>query len=445
MLSVDYLENLTEPVRDSWLQASFRSDGQKRYTIHTHVVSHRSKPKREIWAHEKDLGQGGFGLVQLQTNMAATSPPEYRVIKSVRVTEGDLRLQRALYIRELEALTKFSHKKYRDFFVKFYGWYDSPGWIHIAMEYFELGDLQSYLKNPQLCPHNRLPEDQAQDITSQLVDALSLMHGQNFAHRDLKPANILIKQQHPEQWWVKLCDLGLSKRVEDPASTVVRGTPGFMPPELLGFSKEPRNDSCLGDMWCLGELTYQALTGRATFETFADLGKYCAGLIQFPSQPLKDIKISEEAIGFIVALMKVKPSERLSAQSARAHTWMEISPGSQSDEGLNDSIGQSEWSLEVPFTAQTEGNTTASAEWTTTVTNPNVAPSMAPAADNPRTTTQMSTTSITSPDKPTNLFDLGWALEPTPVPGSSDPRSTVDLVFASQPGNGSCYFSDTYA
>lgn len=56
------------------------------------------------------------------------------------------------------------------------------------MEYFELGDFQSYLRNSKLCPNKRLPEDQVKDITSQLVDALSLMHGQKFAHRDIKPA-----------------------------------------------------------------------------------------------------------------------------------------------------------------------------------------------------------------------------------------------------------------
>lgn len=56
------------------------------------------------------------------------------------------------------------------------------------MEYCELGDLQCYLKNAQLCPDSRLPEGQVQDIAAQILDALSLMHGENFAHRDLKPA-----------------------------------------------------------------------------------------------------------------------------------------------------------------------------------------------------------------------------------------------------------------
>lgn len=54
--------------------------------------------------------------------------------------------------------------------------------------------------------------------------------------------NILIKSRPPAEWWVKLCDLGLSKRAEDSASaTVMRGTPGFMAPEKLGLNSEDTN------------------------------------------------------------------------------------------------------------------------------------------------------------------------------------------------------------
>ncbi|KAH7127971.1 kinase-like domain-containing protein [Dactylonectria estremocensis] len=371
MLSVDHSEHLTDPVRDSRLQASFRSDGRNRYTVHTHTISHRTRPRREVWMHKRDLGQGGFGIIQLQAKDATDrGAAEFRVIKSVRVSDGDLAVKRALYVRELEAMVKFSHQKYTDFFVTFYGWYDSPGWIHIAMEYCELGDFQSYLANPQLCPEGRLPEDQVQDITSQVLDALSLMHGENFAHRDLKPANILIKKQPPDSWWIKLCDLGLSKRIEDNASTAIRGTPGFMPPEILGYSGNPKAvDACLGDMWCLGELVFQTLTSQATFDNYAELGKYCSGMVTFPTQALRDVKASESAIEFVTALMQSKPSERLSAQNARSHAWMETDSTSQTSEEFSQTLVEdSEWSMDTPFWPQSDDMPLASAEWTETVT-----------------------------------------------------------------------------
>ena len=77
----------------------------------------------------------------------------------------------------------FVHEQYSEFFVKFLGWYESPGWLYIAMEYCENGDLKKYLSDVK-----RLPEDQAQDIASQVLSSVALMHEEGFAHRDIKPA-----------------------------------------------------------------------------------------------------------------------------------------------------------------------------------------------------------------------------------------------------------------
>ncbi|KAL1859507.1 hypothetical protein Daus18300_009652 [Diaporthe australafricana] len=105
------------------------------------------------------------------------------------------------------------------------------------MEYCEHGDLNKYIKS-----RGKLTEKETKDITWQVLGGLSLMHEAKFAHRDIKPANILIKSRPPAEWWVKLCDLGLSKRAEDSASaTVMRGTPGFMAPEKLGLNSEGTN------------------------------------------------------------------------------------------------------------------------------------------------------------------------------------------------------------
>ncbi|KAK7217161.1 hypothetical protein V2G26_005164 [Clonostachys chloroleuca] len=106
-------------------------------------------------------------------------------------------------------MATFSQTKYSEQFVMFLGWFMSPGLIHIAMEYCELGDLEKHLST---CPDGRLPESETQDITIQILSALNSMHEERFCHGDLKLANVLIMSVTPS-WWVKLADFGLSKRL----------------------------------------------------------------------------------------------------------------------------------------------------------------------------------------------------------------------------------------
>jgi serine/threonine protein kinase len=113
------------------------------------------------------------------------------------------RAGRVDYTRELEAIAKFSQRKVRrpsisfphsaaltssqydqvGCFVKSYGWYKTTGSLFIAMEYLELGDLQTYLHRDEQPP---LPECEAQDIVYQILYGLREMHENHFVHRDLK-------------------------------------------------------------------------------------------------------------------------------------------------------------------------------------------------------------------------------------------------------------------
>lgn len=73
------------------------------------------------------------------------------------------------------------HSQYEGFFVRSFGWYEDAKYAYIAMEYFELGDLESYLEQP-------LQEWETQQVTYQLLEGLEQLHLNGYAHRDLKPA-----------------------------------------------------------------------------------------------------------------------------------------------------------------------------------------------------------------------------------------------------------------
>ncbi len=122
--------------------------------------------------------------------------------------------------------------------------------------------------------------------------------------------------------------MGLSKRIGDTASsTTVRGTPGFMPPELHGYYGNPMAaDPFLADMWCLGETAFQALTGRPVFNMLTDLGKYQSGTLSFPEDALRQAHAGPAAIDFIRSLMRSHPRERLGALRAAEHPWVRPAP-----------------------------------------------------------------------------------------------------------------------
>ncbi|KAK4231632.1 kinase-like domain-containing protein [Podospora fimiseda] len=280
---------LPELVRDTQLQAIV----QGATMIHPLRASRPRVPREEKWTRvdNKILGHGGGGMVWLEYK-------ENSRRNQVRAVKGI-------------PLAKFSQERYSEFFVKCYGWYEVTGWLCIAMEYCEHGDLRKYLDDV-----GKMPEDHVKEVTSQVLAGLAMMHEEGFAHGDLKPSNIFIKSKPPNEWWVKLCDLGLSKKAQDASgASTIRGTPGFWAPEILGLDgKDPKKaDPTKVDMWCLGETIVQMCTGKPAFDSLGDLLRYQQGNASFPTARSADLeagRITVALVHFIESLVKRNPSDR---------------------------------------------------------------------------------------------------------------------------------------
>ncbi|OOQ87235.1 hypothetical protein PEBR_18173 [Penicillium brasilianum] len=189
------------------------------------------------------------------------------------------------------------------------------------MEYLEKGDLLEYLD------HSRSPlsENETKEITFQILEGLDMMHQTKFAHRDLKPQastlsqsrrrlmlilwlqNILIQSHPPSQWWVKLADFGISKRIEEASGgSTIHGTPGYIAPELWKLTA--RGSPYAPDIWALGETTFQLLTKRPAFSNIALLVSYVS------------------SIDFIRSLLHPLPSSRPTALEAISRDWIKRKP-----------------------------------------------------------------------------------------------------------------------
>ncbi|UPK95333.1 hypothetical protein LCI18_006268 [Fusarium solani-melongenae] len=366
-------DSLPDLVRDWELDTKFVSDKQ---TIHTTYVSDPARGRwrraeEEVWDQTSLLGRGSFGVVSLQKCTSGPHSGKVRAVKEIQVTL-DQSLDKFLS-REISAIVKFSHKRFRECFVPSFGWYRGQDSIFITMEYLPLGDLQSYLSKP-------LPDSEARTITEQTLQGIDFMHRSKIAHRDLKPKNILVQHKGPN-WWVKISDFGCSKQSESTSLRTIIGTEPYLAPELQNIfapsdkedlededdldSPEATGYSLAVDMWALGAVTFRVVTGQVPFPSPVGrkLSRYVAYGGPFPSNEL----LRSECREFIVSVMRRSPRERPSAAKALTDPWIvcrcaseDVGPAHEPETATN-LENDRETRTEIPRTAFKE----ASGTWST--------------------------------------------------------------------------------
>ncbi|CAG7926306.1 unnamed protein product [Penicillium olsonii] len=357
------MARVSDLIRDSKLDTYFLPDYRVE-TVHRFEESDPSSGRRlvtrsEHWRPHRRIGRGGFGSVWLEKRSQGgrRSYNQDVTVRAVKQIDLDTQHGSIDYNRELEAIAKFSHARYERCFVKSFGWYECPGKLFIAMEYLENGDLFGYL-------HQRppLPETEAKEITYQILEGLGMMHENGFAHRDLKPNNILVKSHPPAEWWIKLADFGLTKRIEESHAklSTVKGTPRYFAPELWGFVE--RGGAYATDMWALGETTFEMLSKKPAFETPGLLAGFKSPR-QFPVDILVKAGVSQPGIDFVASLMRPCPSDRPTTETAKLNVWIQsaIAPANESiassksepqrSSNVEDELakGLMSWSIKSPY------------------------------------------------------------------------------------------------
>ena len=142
-------------------------------------------------------------------------------------------------------------------------WEDDSGQPvpYLAMEYVFGATLKELVRR-----HGPLPFDWIWRLGAQLCDALSAAHALGVVHRDVKPQNVMILDAASELL-AKLTDFGIARQVGGDLTSLtesgqVLGTPDYLSPEqVLG---EPGGPS--SDLYALGIVLYELLTGRLPFE-----------------------------------------------------------------------------------------------------------------------------------------------------------------------------------
>ncbi|KAH7266020.1 kinase-like domain-containing protein [Fusarium solani] len=242
---------LPDHVRDAKIETDFL-DSCTRHVVYEAEPSpsSRSLRREERWQRESLLGRGTFGMVHLERCITGNDN-KVRAVKEIM--KGIIVGVEDDWIRELDAVFKFSHPKYRHCFVRSEGWYELNDRIFIIMKYMPLGDLQINLNDEPLS------EFEGRQITEQVLEAVGFMHNSGFLHYDLKPSNIMVVSRAPA-WHVRVADFGISMRLTDQNTVTVvhRGTLGYAAPEVIVSTDHPCSPA---DMWSLGCVVHKILTG----------------------------------------------------------------------------------------------------------------------------------------------------------------------------------------
>ena len=154
---------------------------------------------------------------------------------------------------------------------------------------------------------------------------LNYLHLQNVTHRDLKPENILLVSNDQECFDIKISDLGFAQQFDKEGGesmTLVLGSPLYMAPELV--SNKPYTEKV--DVWSLGVITYQLLSGRTPFES-RNLKKIDFNIkhktIRFENRDDEYWgDISQEAKDFILACLERDPVKRPSIAQLFKQPWI---------------------------------------------------------------------------------------------------------------------------
>jgi len=207
------------------------------------------------------LGEGGMGRVYLAEQQMGTNVRKVAV-KTLQSQYAQDPQVLARFHRECGTVSELEHPNT----IQFFDFGQTPdGQLYIAMEFVQGKSLSVALEQGPMRPERVLK------IMAQVCGSLEEAHGRGVVHRDLKPDNIILTTRAGQADFVKVLDFGIAKRSEakDQAQEqkltqqgMVLGTPPYMSPEQFsGKELDARSD-----IYSLGVLTYEMLTGRLPFE-----------------------------------------------------------------------------------------------------------------------------------------------------------------------------------
>ena len=260
-----------------------------------------------------ELGRGGMGVVYQARQKSLNRVVALKMIREAHLASSD---DGARFKAEAEAAARLHHPNIVTVFEV--GIHD--GQAFFCMEYVPGATLAQ-----RLHAEGPLPNREAARIVAVIARAVQHAHEQGVLHRDLKPSNILMSAERITGFdsanaglLPKVTDFGLAKQFDSTESLTrtgaVVGTPSYMSPEQASSRKDL---TPAADVYSLGAILYELLTGRPPFQTSHPLDTLLLVLEQDPIPP-RDLNPSVDRDIELICLQCLQKPPELRYPSAAA-------------------------------------------------------------------------------------------------------------------------------
>jgi serine/threonine-protein kinase len=301
--------DLADELRELWAVAQFAqmarlpptvavvADGPPTPSFHGEATDAPAALPREFGDFEllEEIGRGGMGVVYRARQKSLNRTVALKMVREAHLaTDAD----RARFRTEAESAAKLKHPN----IVTVYEVGTAGGQAYLCMEYVGGRTLAEKVR-----ADGPLPPRDAAHLVAVIARAVEHAHGLGIIHRDLKPSNILLAgkseianskfekdgssllsdfDSRASSFQPKVGDFGLAKRIDNAESLTrtgaVVGTPSYMAPEQAAGRKDL---TPAADVYALGAILYELLTGRPPFQAAHPLDTLLLVLEQEPVPP----------------------------------------------------------------------------------------------------------------------------------------------------------------
>ncbi|MBI4501997.1 MAG: protein kinase [Gemmatimonadetes bacterium] len=234
----------------------------------TDVLERLKQALADRYALERELGRGGMATVYLAEDLKHKRKVAIKVLHpELAATLGPDR-----FLREIEIAAGLQHPH----ILPLYDSGHAEGFLYYVMPFIEGQSLRARLNK-----EGALPIAEAARILRDVADALAHAHERKLVHRDIKPDNVMMSGRH-----AMVTDFGVAKAVSEASGRhnlttagVALGTPAYMAPEQA--AAEPNLDHRV-DIYALGAMAYELLTGHPPFEKGSAAATLAAQVTEVP-------------------------------------------------------------------------------------------------------------------------------------------------------------------